>query len=193
MLLYIGKTCNKDLPNNINVSANAKQVLAIQPVSGNVQILFSSLAFTCNGTINQITAWYQIHAEVNGNSSIIVDTSIKFQIWHPTSHSQYKLVSETSLPSAIDDQPRVVDNLTLPFYSGSILGIYVGSFGYKSGTLTLLTNNDNDVPQSFLYVTNDKPCVFDTTATGVLQSTTVDAEVVLDYGTYVNKCVSTSQ
>ena len=88
-------------------------------------------------------------------------------------------MSEAPLPSALDDQPRTVDNLNLQFYTGSVLGIYIESL-YGSGTLTLLKGDD--VPLSFLYVTTDKPCIFDTTTTGLLSVTTIDIEIVVDYG-----------
>ena len=185
MLLFcIGKTCNKDLPNNINVSANVKSDFPAQSVSGNSQVLFPSVNFTCNGIINKITAWYQILAEVSLNVSIIVQASIMFQIWHPISNSRYKLVSEAAVPSAVDDQPIMVDNLQLRFYSGSVVGIYLKSSGHGIGTLRLL--NNAAIPESFLLVTNDKPCIFDTTSTGVLSFATVDIEAALDYGMLIS-------
>ena len=154
--------------------------MPIQSASGNVQVIFPSVIFTCNGNISRITGWYQILANIGLNSSVIVQRSIKFQIWHPISSSHYKLVSEAPLPSALDDQPRTVDNLNLQFYTGSVLGIYIDSL-HGSGTLTLL-KDDDDVPLSFLYVTTDKPCIFDTTTTGLLSVTTIDIEIVVDYG-----------
>ena len=111
---------------------------------------------------------------------MIVRSSIKFQIWHPVSNSLYKLVSEAAVPSAVDDQPITVDNLQLQFYSGSVVGIYMESSGPGIGTLRLL--NNDDIPQSFFLVTNDKPCIFDTTSTGVLSFTIIDIEAALDYG-----------
>ena len=122
--------------------------------------------------------WYQIFA--NGSN---ISASIQFQIWHPISNSQYKLVSEASLPSALNDQPTTVDNLKLQFYTGSVVGVYIKALEFGSGTLTLL--KDDDVPHSLLYVTNDKPCIFDTTITGLLSVTTIDIEIVVDYGMYV--------
>lgn len=181
---HLGKTCNNRLPNAINVSASHKNVVPIQPVSGNIQIIFPSINFTCNGIINQIIGWYQIDETVDLDTNITVETFIRFQIWHPINDSHYKLVSETSLSSATDDLPRVADGLTLQFYSGSIVGFYIESIGYLLRSLTLLKSKNT--PQSFLYVTNDKPCVFDISATGVLHFTTIDVEVVLDYGTYVH-------
>ena len=181
--MYIGKTCNSALPNNINVSANVEPGFPVQSVSGNVQILFPSVNFTCNGIINQITAWYQIIADV----SIIVETSIKFQIWHPISNLIYELVSEAAIPSAVDDQPVTVDNLSLRFYSGSVIGVYIDAIGDHSGLVTLKLLSNDDVPLSFLHVTNNKLCTFDITSPGVLRFTTIDIEAILDYnGTYVN-------
>ena len=46
--------------------------------------------------------------------------------------------------------------------------------------MTVLKNDD--VPQSLLYITDGKPCTFDTTTAGVLSITPTDAEIVLDYG-----------
>ena len=151
-------------------------------MSGNAQILFPSVNFTCNGVINQITAWYQILAEVGLNVSIIARSSLRFQIWHPVSSSHYKLVSEAAVPSAVDDQPVTVDNLQLRFYSGSVVGIYMESptRSRRTGTLRLL--NNDEIPESFFLVTDDKPCVFDTASTGVVSFTTIDIEVALDYG-----------
>jgi len=116
------------------------------------------------------------------NTSIIVEGFIKFQIWHPISNSHYKLVSETSIPSAVNYQLRTIDDLKLQFYIGSVVGIYVESARNVQVTLTLLTNNENDKSHSFLHVTNDKLCIFDTTTTGVLILGTINPKIVLDYG-----------
>ena len=176
----IGRTCNRHLPNNINVSTSDKLKVPFQSVSGNIQVIFPSVNFTCNGNISRITGWYQIFANDSN-----ISTSIQFQVWYPISNSQYKLVSEAPLPSALDDQPTTVDNLKLQFYTGSVVGIYIVALEFGSGTLTLL--RDDDVPQSFLYVTTDKPCIFDTTTTtGLLSVTTIDIEIVVDYGMYMN-------
>ena len=161
------------------MSANAQPGFPVQSVSGSAQILFPSVNFTCNGSINQITAWYQLIAEVG-----IIETSINFQIWHPISNSNYKLVSEVAIPSAVDDQPVTVDNLQLRFYSGSAVGIYIESIGQHSGQVTLSLLSDGDIPQSFFRVTNTKPCTFDITSPGVLRFPTIDIEAFLDYGKY---------
>ena len=180
MLFCIGKTCNNDLPNNINVSANVKSEFPVQSVSGNTQVIFPSVNFTCNGIINKITTWYQILAEVSLNVSITVNASIMLQIWHPISSSRYKLVSEAAVPSAVDEQPIIIDKLQLRFYSGSVVGIYLKSSGLGTGSLRLLKSDV--IPQSFLRVANDKPCIFDTASTGVLSFTTIGIEAALDYG-----------
>ena len=178
----IGKTCHRGLPNSINVSASDKGIVPIRLVLGNIQAIFPSTTFTCNGVINQITGWYQVHIMNDLNNSMIVPASINFQIWHPISDSHYKLVSEASFPSALDDEPRTVNNLTMQFYNGSVVGIYIQiePFGYGLGTMTILRNND--VPQSLLYITDGKPCIFDTVSTGVLSIEPIDAEIVLDSG-----------
>lgn len=176
----IGKTCHRGLPNNINVSASDKGIVPIHSVLGNIQAIFPSTTFTCNGVINQITGWYQVHITDDLNNSVIVPASIDFQIWHPISNSHYKLVSEASLPSALDDEPRTVNNLTMQFYSGSIVGIYMHTSGFGPGSMTVLRNND--IPQSLLYITDGKPCTFDASHTGVLSIEPLNAEIVLDYG-----------
>ena len=183
----VGKTCNKNLPNNIvNVSDSAKE-FPIESVSGNTQILFPSVNFTCGGIINQIVAWYQVLAAADDlHTSSIIQVSIKFQIWHPISDSRYELVSEATILSAMDDQPVMVDNLNLQFYSGSVVGIYIETSrrsGTGRGAFRLLSYSD--VPQSFLLVTNDKPCIIDITSTGVLTFADIDIEAALDYGAYV--------
>ena len=108
-------TCIRGLSNYINVSASDKQIVPIQSILGNIQAIFPSTTFTCNGIINQITGWYQVHVMDDLNNSMIVPATINLQIWHPISDSQYKLVSETSFPSALDDNPRTVNNLTMQF------------------------------------------------------------------------------
>ena len=180
---YIGKTCHRGLPNNINVSTSAKGIVPIRSVLGNIQAIFPSTTFTCNGIINQITGWYQVHVMDDLNNSMIVPATINLQIWHPISDSQYKLVSETCFPSALDDNPRTVNNLTMQFYSGSVLGIYKHTSGYGPGTMTMLKNDD--VPQSLLYITDGKPCIFNTASTGVLSIEPIDTEIVLDYGMFI--------
>ena len=167
------------------MSADAQRGFPVQSVSGNAQILFPSVNFTCNGVINQITSWYQITAGIGSNVNFI-NASIKFQIWHPISNSNYKLVSEATVPSALDDQQIAIDNLQLRFYSGSVIGIFIELIRHNGPvTLSLLTSDDT--PQSFLRVTNTKPCTFDTTSPGVLRFTTIDAVAVLDYGKYIAK------
>ena len=173
-------TCIRGLPDYINVSTSNREIVPIQSVLGNIQAIFPSTAFICNGVINQITGWYQVHTTDDSNNSMIVPATINLQIWHPISDSNYRLVSETSFPSALDDKPRTVNNLTMQFYSGSVLGIYIHTSGYGPGTMTVLKNDD--VPQSLLYITDGKPCTFDTTTAGVLSITPTDAEIVLDYG-----------
>ena len=183
MFLYIGKTCNKNLPNNIiNVSDSAKE-FPFESVSGNTQILFPSVNFSCSGIINQIVAWYQVLA--NDEPSSIIQASFKFQIWHPISGSRYELVSEAEIPPAMDDQPVMVDNMTLQFYSGSVVGIYIEApRRSEAGKGAYRFLSYSDVPQSYLLVTNDKPCIFDITSTGVLTFADIDIEAALDYGMY---------
>ena len=175
-------TCIRGLSNYINVSASDKQIVPIQSILGNIQAIFPSTTFTCNGIINQITGWYQVHVMDDLNNSMIVPATINLQIWHPISDSHYELVSNTSFPSALDDEPRTVHNLTMQFYNGSVLGIYIHTSrsSYGPGTMTVLKNGD--VPQSLLHITDDEPCTFDATTAGVLSITPTDAEIVLDYG-----------
>ena len=181
---YIGKTCHRGLPNNINVSASAKGIVPIRSVLGNIQAIFPSTTFTCNGIINQITGWYQVHVMDDLNNSMIVPATINLQIWHPISDSNYRLVSETSFPSALDDEPRTVNNLTMQFYSGSVLGIYIKIQPYEYGMRMMTVLKINDAPQSLLYITDSKPCIFNTASTGVLSIEPIDAEIVLDYGMF---------
>ena len=184
MCCFLGEmTCIRGLPDYINVSTSNREIVPIQSVLGNIQAIFPSTAFTCNGVINQITGWYQVHTTDDSNNSRIVPAIINFQIWHPISDSNYKLVSETSFPSALDDKPRTVNNLTMQFYSGSVLGIYIHTSGYGPGTMTVL-KNDN-VSQSLLYITDGKPCIFNTASTGVLSIEPIDTEIVLDYGMFI--------
>ena len=95
-------------------------------------------------------------------------------------------MSEAAIPSAVDDQPVTVDNLSLRFYSESVVGIYIDSIGDHGGLVTLKLLSNDDVPLSFLHVTNNKLCTFDITSPGVLRFTTIDIEAILDYnGMYV--------
>jgi len=141
------------------------------------QIIYPSAQFDCNGVITQLKGWYQIV-----NNPGIVEAPVLFQVWHPINQSHYGLVSEVGVPPAIDMTAITVNNLSLPFYNGSVVGVHIEFPGTGAQFVSIKRDiNQFSAPLAY-YLIDTKPCVADVTE-GNFQSLYLP-EVEISYGKY---------
>ena len=144
------------------------------PVSQHLQILFNDIVFQCSGNITQLQTWYQVHG------SDIEDPLI-FQIWHPVNSTYYKLLSEVTIPSAVDDELVTVNNLSMPFFTGSFVGAFIKSSGKDYEFINIMIRNVENIPNGFVVLGN-KLCEFDVISQGIAKLQAYSPEIVLTYG-----------
>ena len=143
-------------------------------MSQHLQILFDGIVFQCSGNITQLTTWYQVCG------SDIKDL-LTFQIWHPINDTFYKLLSEVTVPSAVDDELVTVSNLSMPFYEGSFVDVFIESPGRGYYLRNIMIRNLDSTPRGFV-VSGKKLCEFDVISQGIAILQAYSPEIVLTYG-----------
>ena len=121
-------------------------------ILASVQVFFPDIRFQCNGIITRIQTWYQVRIGSN-----IVNTSIQFQVWVPVDGS-HQLVSEVTIPSALDDRVITVDNLMLPFYEGSIAGVYISKPDTLFTNISINVSASRETIEGYYHFTDSRLC-----------------------------------
>ncbi|XP_065899431.1 uncharacterized protein [Dysidea avara] len=138
------------------------------------QIIYPSAQFNCNGIITQLKGWYQVI-----NDPGIVEAPVLFQVWHSINQSHYGLVSEVGIPPAADMTAITVNNLSLPFYNGSVVGIHIEFPGTGAQFVSIKRDvNQFSAPRAY-YLIGTRHCVADVNE-GAFQSFYLP-EVVISY------------
>ena len=143
------------------------------------QILWTDIEFQCNGVITELKSWFQVQ-----NGSGIVSMSLQFQIWQPINGTLYELVSEVAIPSAMNNELITTNNLSIPFYEASIVGVYVmipANIG--PANISVITNETEPKKDGYYYYTNDRPCLVDS-RDGDTISSILNPKVALFYGKF---------
>ena len=143
-------------------------------MSQHLQILFNGIVFQCSGNITQLTTWYQVCGSE-------IEDPLTFQIWHPINDTYYKLLSEVTVPSAIDDELVTVSNLSMPFYKGSFVGVFIEFPGTRYNLINIIIRNLDNTPRGFV-VAGNKLCEFDVISQGIAKLQAYSPEIVLTYG-----------
>ena len=144
------------------------------PLSEHTQILFNDFDFQCSGIITQVKTWYQIPGSD-------IESPFAFQIWHPVNDSYFELLSEVMIPQAVNNTIVTIDNLRLPFFYGSFVGIFIQSPGEDFQLVNIMRRSVENVPSGF-YVLGRKLCEFDVVTEGVALVKAYSPEIVITYG-----------
>ena len=154
------------------------------PLSEHTQILYNDLVFQCSGYITQVRTWYQ----APGSD---IEAPLAFQIWHPVNDSYFKLLSEVMIPPAINDTLVTIDNLRLPFFNGSFVGMFIQSPRDGFQIVNIMRRSVENIPSGF-YVFGRKLCEFDVVNEGIAIARAYSPEMVITYGKYVATYVAKS-
>ena len=139
------------------------------------QIIFKDIRFQCSGNITQVQTWYQI-------PGINIKNVFAFQIWHPINDTYFKLLSEVFVPPAVHRYtPVTISNLSLPFFNGSVVGIFMQFPGEGFYFNSILNHPIEDVPES-PYSFGDKFCNVNVLGNVIVQG--YSPEIVISYGMY---------
>ena len=85
------------------------------------------------------------------------------------------------IPPAVNDTLVTVDNLRLPFFNGSFVGIFVQSPGVGFQLVNIMRRSVENIPSGF-YVLGHKLCEFDVVSEGVALVRAYSPEIVITYG-----------
>lgn len=165
--------CINDLPYCLPAVFNTTTL----PISQHLQMLFKGIEFQCSGNITQLQTWYQVHG------SDIEDPLI-FQIWHPVNRTYYKLLSEVTIPSAVDDELVTVNNLSMPFFEGSFIGAFIRFPGDTYEFSNIMIRSVENIPNGYIAL-GQKLCEFDIIRQGIARLQAYSPEIVLTYGKYI--------
>ena len=165
-----GDDCISDLPNCLPSTFDTTTL----PLSEHTQILFNDIDFQCSGIITQVKTWYQI-------PDSDLELPFAFQIWDPINDSYYELLSEVMIPPAVNNTPVTMDNLRLPFYNGTFVGIFIQSPGEGFQLKNIMRRSVENIPSGF-YVFGYKLCEFDVVKEGVALAKAYSPEIVITYG-----------
>jgi len=174
-VLYAEQTC-VSLLDDAKPNFNTSQSIGIL---ASAQVFFPDIIFNCNGVITQIQTWFQVR---NG-PDIIVNASLQFQVWMSVDspNSAYELVSEVTVPSAVDEGVITVDNLRLPFYEGSIASVYILKPDEILTNFSINASAASDTVFGYYHFTDKRLCVaniFDAD----IRASLFSPEVALLYG-----------
>ena len=152
LFFFVEKRKCISLLDDIQPNFNRSQSIGIL---ASVQVFFPDIRFHCNGIITQLQTWYQIRSGLD-----IINASILFQVWLPVNRSPlaYELLSEVTVPSAVDDSIITVDNLTLPFYEGCIASIYISKPDTELTNFSINASAARDTIQGYYHFTDNRLC-----------------------------------
>ena len=66
-------------------------------------------------------------------------------------YTYYKLLSEVTIPSAVNDKLVTVNNLSMPFFAGSFVGAFIKSPGKDYEFINIMIRNVENIPMALLF------------------------------------------
>ena len=86
-----------------------------------------------------------------------------------------------TVPSAVDDELVTVSNLSMPFYKGSFVGVFIESPRRGYDLSNIMIRNLDNTPRGYV-VAGNKLCEFDVISQGIAKLQAYSPEIVLTYG-----------